>query len=161
MKSQSWTYTPANHVVLEKHFGRSAKAIRGNDNGGPLLLWTVSDLRESGPGAQIYLDTTLHAPLYETIAMQWPLKLTMLAVRRRTGVDTMSHIFSIFRILPLLLLGFILGGCTSDPYAPINRSSPIRQMDNAFDPSGSRYYDRAAPAPYPRGNYDSPSYSRY
>lgn len=57
----------------------------------------------------------------------------------------------------------IMGGCTSDPYAPINQSSPIRQMDNAFDPSGSRYYERTAPPPaYPRhGSYASPSYSRY
>jgi hypothetical protein len=60
-------------------------------------------------------------------------------------------------------ISFIMGGCTSDPYAPINQSSPIRQMDNAFNPSGSRYYERTAPPPaYPRqGDYVSPPYSRY
>ena len=58
--------------------------------------------------------------------------------------------------LPILVTGLV-AGCTSDPYAPINRSTPIRQMDNAFDPSGSRYYDqRTAPPPaaYPRGGYE-------
>ena len=61
----------------------------------------------------------------------------------------------------LLILCLSAAACTSDPYAPINQSTPIRQMDNAFDPSGSRYYQRTAPAPYPRGGYESPTYSRY
>jgi hypothetical protein len=55
-------------------------------------------------------------------------------------------------ILPVMTSA-ILGGCTSDPYAPVNQSTPIRQMDNTFDPSGSRYYDRAAPTAQP-GSYD-------
>ena len=68
-------------------------------------------------------------------------------------------------------LGFITGGCTSDPYAPVNQTTPIRQMDDAFDPAGSRYYhgaaapaapyDRTAPVDDPRAGYASPSYSRY
>jgi hypothetical protein len=76
-------------------------------------------------------------------------------------------------VLPVMFITFIMGGCTSDPYAPVNQSTPIRQMDNAFDPSGSRYYkrtasppptryyERTAPTEYPRGGYESPSYSRY
>jgi hypothetical protein len=72
----------------------------------------------------------------------------------------MNHMLLVFFFLPIMLISFV-GGCTSDPYAPINQSTPIRQLDNAFDPSGSRYYERTAPAPYPSGGYDSPSYSRY
>jgi hypothetical protein len=65
-------------------------------------------------------------------------------------------------VLPVMFISFTMGGCTSDPYAPINQSTPIRQMDNAFNPSGSRYYERTAPPAYPRqGDYESPSYSRY
>ena len=66
-------------------------------------------------------------------------------------------------VLPVMSISFIMGGCTSDPYAPINQSTPIRQMDNAFNPSGSRYYKHTAPPPaYPRqGDYASPPYSRY
>lgn len=41
-------------------------------------------------------------------------------------------------VLPVMFITFIMGGCTSDPYAPVNQSTPIRQMDHAFDPSGSR-----------------------
>jgi hypothetical protein len=73
----------------------------------------------------------------------------------------MNRVFPVFCALPIMLIGIALGGCTSDPYAPINQSTPIRQMDDAFDPSGSRYYQQPAPAPYRRGGYDSPSYSRY
>ncbi|MEA2791935.1 MAG: hypothetical protein QOG73_4341 [Acetobacteraceae bacterium] len=76
-------------------------------------------------------------------------------------------------ILPVMFTSALLGGCTSDPYAPVNQSTPIRQMDNTFDPSGSRYYDRAAPpaqpgyyqrsAPtaYPPSSYEPPAYPRY
>jgi len=73
----------------------------------------------------------------------------------------MNRVFPVFFALPIMLISFALGGCTSDPYAPINQSTPIRQLDDAFDPSGSRYYQHPSPAPYPRGGYDSPSYSRY
>jgi hypothetical protein len=73
----------------------------------------------------------------------------------------MNRVFLVFCFLSMILVSFDLAGCTSDPYAPINQSTPIRQMDNAFDPSGSRYYERTAPTPYPREGYDSPSYSRY
>jgi hypothetical protein len=66
-------------------------------------------------------------------------------------------------VLPAMFMSFMIGSCTSDPYAPINQSTPIRQMDNAFDPSGSRYYERTATPPaYPRqGDYESPSYPQY
>lgn len=63
--------------------------------------------------------------------------------------------------LPVTFIGFIVGGCTSDPYAPINQTTSVRQMDNAFDPSGSLYYERTAPPTYSREGYDSPAYSRY
>lgn len=73
----------------------------------------------------------------------------------------MNTMFRVICFLPITLISFGLGGCTSDPYAPINQTTPIRQMDNAFDPSGSRYYQHPAPAPYPRGGYDTQPYSRY
>jgi len=84
----------------------------------------------------------------------------------------MNHKF-LLCVLPVTFISFFMDGCTSDPYAPINQSTPIRQMDNAFDPSGSRYHERTAspdanryyeptaPTAYPRGGYGSPSYSRY
>jgi hypothetical protein len=31
------------------------------------------------------------------------------------------------------IAGLILAGCTPDPYAPINQTTPIRQMDNVFE----------------------------
>jgi hypothetical protein len=73
----------------------------------------------------------------------------------------MNRMLPVFCFVPIALTNFVLWGCTSDPYAPINQSTPIRQLDNAFDPSGSRHYERTAQAPYPPGGYDSPSYSRY
>ena len=73
----------------------------------------------------------------------------------------MNHMFSVCSFLPIVVVSFVVGGCTSDPYAPINQTTPVRQLDNAFDPSGSRYDERIAPAPYPRGEDNSPSYSRY
>jgi hypothetical protein len=73
----------------------------------------------------------------------------------------MNRVFPVFCVLPIILISGALGGCTSDPYAPINQATPIRQMDDAFDPSGSRYYDHSAPAPYRQGGYGSPPYSRY
>jgi hypothetical protein len=33
----------------------------------------------------------------------------------------------------LLILGLLLGGCTSNPAAPINQTFPIRQMDAFFN----------------------------
>ena len=62
----------------------------------------------------------------------------------------MGRMFPVLCFLPIVLVSLDLGGCTSDPYAPINQSTPIRQMDDAFDPSGSRYYQRARPRPRPR-----------
>jgi hypothetical protein len=73
----------------------------------------------------------------------------------------MNHMFSVCCFLPIVVVSFVVGGCTSDPYAPINQTTPVRQLDNAFDPSGSRYDERIAPGPYPRGEDNSPSYSRY
>jgi hypothetical protein len=66
-------------------------------------------------------------------------------------------------LICILLLAILISGCTSDPYAPVNQTTPIRQMDNAFEgrpvnapPSGYQYqrdrdYD----------TYGSPTYSRY
>jgi hypothetical protein len=64
----------------------------------------------------------------------------------------------------LVMFGLItlILGCTSDRYAPINQTTPIRQMDNAFEgrpinapPPGYRYqrnrdYDAYGSPPYPR-----------
>jgi hypothetical protein len=59
-----------------------------------------------------------------------------------------------------ILLITLISGCTSDPYAPINQTTPIRQMDNAFEgrpvnapPPGYRYqhdrdYDADGPQTY-------------
>jgi hypothetical protein len=33
----------------------------------------------------------------------------------------------------LLILGLALAACTSDPYAPVNQTTPIRQMDHFFN----------------------------
>ncbi len=72
----------------------------------------------------------------------------------------MNRVVPAIWILPVMLISLGVGGCTSDPYAPINQTTPIRQLDNAFDPSGSRF-NRAPPTQYPPGGYQSPSYSRY
>ena len=62
-----------------------------------------------------------------------------------------------YQFLVCTLLATSISGCTSDPYAPINQTTPIRQMDNAFEgrpinapPPGYRDYD-----------YGSQPYSRY
>jgi hypothetical protein len=31
-----------------------------------------------------------------------------------------------------MVVGLALAGCTSDPYAPVNQTFPVRQMDNFF-----------------------------
>jgi hypothetical protein len=49
-------------------------------------------------------------------------------------------------------LALLCAGCTSDPYAPVNQSAPIRQMDNAFDPAGTRYERE----PRPQREYSQP-----
>jgi hypothetical protein len=38
-----------------------------------------------------------------------------------------------FAALAVMIAGLALGGCTSDPNAPVNESFPIRQMDRFFD----------------------------
>jgi hypothetical protein len=38
-----------------------------------------------------------------------------------------------FRIGALLILCLSLAACTSDPNAPVNRTTPIRQMDSFFN----------------------------
>jgi hypothetical protein len=65
-------------------------------------------------------------------------------------------------LLVSILLAILITGCTSDPYAPINQTTPIRQMDNAFEgrpinapPPGAPYqrhreYDDYGSRPYPR-----------
>jgi hypothetical protein len=66
------------------------------------------------------------------------------------------------QFLVCILLATLISGCTSDPYAPINQTTPIRQMDNAFEgrpinapPQEYRYqrdpdYDAYGSQPYSR-----------
>jgi hypothetical protein len=66
------------------------------------------------------------------------------------------------RFLASILLASLASACTSDPYAPVNQMTPIRQMDNAFEgrpinapPPGYGYqrnpnYDAYGPPPQPR-----------
>jgi hypothetical protein len=42
-----------------------------------------------------------------------------------------------FTALGVILAGLTLGGCTTDPNAPVNQSFPIRQMDRFFDSLGA------------------------
>ncbi len=72
----------------------------------------------------------------------------------------MKRVVPAIWILPVMLISLGVSGCTSDPYAPINQTTPVRQLDNAFDPAGTRF-DRAPPPQYPNGGYQPPSYSRY
>ncbi len=67
------------------------------------------------------------------------------------------------KALICVLLATLIQGCTSDPYAPINQTTPIRQMDNAFQgrpvntpPPGYRY-----PSGQGSDAYGSSPYSRY
>jgi hypothetical protein len=65
-------------------------------------------------------------------------------------------------LVACVLLATLISGCTSNPYAPVNQMTPIRQMDNAFEgrpinapPPGYQYhrdrdYDAYGSAPYPR-----------
>ncbi len=53
-----------------------------------------------------------------------------------------------YQFLVGIMLATLISGCTSDPYAPINQTTPIKQMDNAFEgrpinapPPGYRDYD--------------------
>ncbi len=63
-----------------------------------------------------------------------------------------------YRTAALITLATLIAGCTSDPYAPINRTTPIRQMDQFFGggalepaPVGPAYSGRPGYAPaYPR-----------
>ena len=50
----------------------------------------------------------------------------------------------------LLLLATVATGCTSDPYAPVNQSTPVRQMDNAFE---GRPLNAPPPGYYGNGYY--------
>jgi hypothetical protein len=69
------------------------------------------------------------------------------------------------RIELLISIGLVIliSGCTSDRYAPINQTAPIRQMDNAFEgrainapPPGYRYRRKRDD-----DAYGSQPYSRY
>jgi hypothetical protein len=65
-------------------------------------------------------------------------------------------------VVVCVLLATLMSGCTSNPYAPLNQMTPVRQMDNAFEgrpinapPPGyqsqrDRDYDAYGPPPYPR-----------
>lgn len=37
------------------------------------------------------------------------------------------------RAVTLLIVGLVSASCTSDPYAPVNQTPPIRQMDRFFN----------------------------
>jgi hypothetical protein len=54
-----------------------------------------------------------------------------------------------------ILLATLTSACTSDPDAPVNRMTPIRQMDNAFEGRPIN----APPAGY--GYQRSPDYDAY
>jgi hypothetical protein len=62
-----------------------------------------------------------------------------------------------YQFLVGIMLATLISGCTSDPYAPINQTTPIKQMDNAFEgrpinapPPGYRDYDTYGSQPYSR-----------
>jgi hypothetical protein len=62
-----------------------------------------------------------------------------------------------YQFLVCIMLAILISGCTSDPYAPINQTTPIKQMDNAFKgrpinapPPGYRDYDTYGSQPYSR-----------
>ena len=64
-------------------------------------------------------------------------------------------------ILPVMSISFIMGGCTSDPYAPINQSTPSGRWIMRSIHQAAAITSAHAPA-YPRhGDYASPWYSRY
>lgn len=69
--------------------------------------------------------------------------------------------FPVFCLMPIALTSVVLGGCTSDPYAPINQSTPLRQLDNALIHPEAATTNAQRRHPYQPGRYNSPSYSRY
>ncbi len=38
-----------------------------------------------------------------------------------------------YRAVTLMIAGLVLTACTSDPNAPVNQTTPIRQMDHFFN----------------------------
>jgi hypothetical protein len=105
-------------------------------------------------------NKSAHAGLYEPFGAK---SVSAFVVTKKLcgGVAEMSRVIQIFCLLPMAFAGVGLAGCTSDPYAPINQTTPVKQLDNLFDPSGSRYYERGAPAPYAPQGYAPSPYSRY
>jgi hypothetical protein len=58
-----------------------------------------------------------------------------------------------YRSFALVMTGLLLAGCTSDPDAAVNQTTPIRQMDNFFNSfsAGSRPSDYSQrPSDYSR-----------
>ena len=66
-------------------------------------------------------------------------------------------------ILIGILLANLISGCTSDPYAPVNQTTPIRQMDNAFEgrPVNAPPLEYQYQRDRDYDTYRSPTYSRY
>ena len=65
-----------------------------------------------------------------------------------------------YKFLMLALLPTFFAGCSSSPYAPVNQTTPIRQMDSFF--SGGRTDYQAPPPGYQyQREYDTGGYSRY
>jgi hypothetical protein len=58
----------------------------------------------------------------------------------------------------MMIAGLALGGCTSDPNAPVNESFPIRQMDQFFGSLSGRL---PSPPDYTREPGYAPAYPPY
>ena len=65
------------------------------------------------------------------------------------------------RPLSLLIAGLCLAGCTADPYAPINQTFPIRQMDRFFDSLSTPRTPSGYSTKYPRERGYAPAYPAY
>jgi hypothetical protein len=63
-----------------------------------------------------------------------------------------------YAALAMMIAGVALGGCTSDPNAPVNESFPIRQMDRFFDSLSGR---PPPPPDYTRAPGYAPAYPPY
>ena len=57
--------------------------------------------------------------------------------------------------LSVLIFGLCLIGCTADPYAPVNQTYPIRQMDRFFESLSSP----PTPREYPPQGYTPQGYT--
>ena len=62
------------------------------------------------------------------------------------------------RLLVIVTAAITITGCSSDPDAPVNRTTPIRQMDRFFDTVTGR---PPAPPDYTREPGYAPAYPPY